>query len=175
MKVKLFLRSGDSVLTQFSFLETHLPMAGNAVHACCSFCWSEESSVATSEQKHVKKHVFVCAGHIISSRSNAVLMGIAGKSNEMWQEVVSLCDNLEPEVPIVQEPEQTTCALRNVQISSGEKAAAVTNAEGVHTHIKKHCRTPFFPTVLVGGTLEKAMAGYQTAGRPSAVDGSAQC
>ena len=51
MKVKLFLRSGDSVLSQFSFLETHLPMAGNAVHACCSFCWSEESSVATSENE----------------------------------------------------------------------------------------------------------------------------
>ena len=103
-----------------------------------------------------------------------MLLGIAGKSNEMWQEVVSWCDNLEPEVAIVREPEQTTCALRNVQSSSGEKAAAVTNAEGVHTQNKKRCRTSFCPKVLVGADLEKAMAGYQSVGRPSSI-GSAQC
>ena len=93
MKVKSFFWGVEIVCWRsLVFWKTHLPMAGNAVHACCSFCWSEESSVATSERKHVKKHLFVCVGRIISSRSNAVLMGIAGKSNEMWQEGVSLCD-----------------------------------------------------------------------------------
>ena len=104
-----------------------------------------------------------------------MLLGIAGKSNEMWQEVVSLYNNLEPEVPIVQEPEQTTCALRNVQSPSGEKASAVTNAEGAHRQNKKQCRTSFCPKVLVGADLEKAMAGYQSVGRPSSVDGSPLC
>ena len=32
-KVKLFMRSGDSVLKPYSFLETHLPMAGMMVYA----------------------------------------------------------------------------------------------------------------------------------------------
>ena len=36
------------------------------------------------------KYVFVCVGRIISTRSNAVLAGIAHKSNEMLQEVLSV-------------------------------------------------------------------------------------
>ena len=90
-------------------------------------------------------------------------MGIAGKSSEMR------CTNC---------PRATanTCAHTNVQSASGgEKAADVTNAEGAHKQKKKQCRTFFCPKVLVGDDLEKAMAGYQSVGRTSSVDGSAQC
>ena len=66
-----------------------------------------------------------------------------------------LAEKIEPELAIFQEPEQSTCSLRNVQSCSGEKAAAVSN--GVDTQNKKRRRTPFCPKVLVGAELEKAI------------------
>ena len=111
-----------------------------------------------------------------NSRSYAVLAGIAHKSNKMLEEVLSVHYECETE-NIPQQAEQSPTLHKNLQSCGGEiqKRPSETNAVNAQKKKGKGSKNIFCAQVLVGEELERAMACFQSVGRPTAVAGSAKC
>ena len=104
-----------------------------------------------------------------------MLAGIAHKSNELLEQLLSMYDECEPEDNIPQETVHNPTLQDNLESIVGKKHPCASEEGNLEKKGRGSKHQSFCPKVLVGEELERAMATFQAVAPPTAVSGSAQC